>query len=129
MGWAGECTLQNHWPKLDISTGALQEQWLHNAGWWKNHSAEWDNNSCPGKDAPVYMGYSMRTPEWRYTAWMPWDVDKQEARCESEPYAVELYDQSEMSNDFNQCEIENVANQNTDLVMKLHNQMKDFFKK
>ena len=34
-----------------------------------------------------------------------------------------------MSNDFNQCEIENVANQNTDLVMKLHDQMKDFFKK
>ena len=95
----------------------------------QNHSAEWDNNSCPGKGAPVYMGYSMRTPEWRYTAWMPWDVDKQEARWESEPYAVELYDQSEMSNDFNQCEIENVANQNTDLVMTLHDQMKDFFKK
>ena len=33
-----------------------------------------------GKGAPAYMGYSMRTPEWRYTAWMPWDEDKQEAR-------------------------------------------------
>ena len=37
-----------------------------------NASAQWDNNSCSNSSKPgappTYMGYSIRTPEWRYTS-------------------------------------------------------------
>ena len=100
-----------------------------------NMSALWDDNACHEKSEVIYMGYSVRVPNWRYTAWLEWKDGK--GKWDGEPYAVELYDHqrddqpqgSGTENDFDQCEIENVANKNPDLVKKLHQQLKDFFDK
>ena len=94
-----------------------------------NMSALWDDNGCSSKDKMAYMGYSMRTPEWRYTAWMNWDIEKRKAKWDEEPYAVELYDHSgppEIANDFNHCEIVNVADNNKEIVQQFHEQLKAF---
>ena len=98
----------------------------------KNMSALWDDNECSSKDKMAYMGYSMRTPYWRYTAWMNWDIEKRKAKWNEEPYAVELYDHNgppEVANDFNQCEIENVADKNKEMVQEFQEQLKAFFNK
>ena len=98
-----------------------------------NMSAQWDDNGCQEKSTvPSYMGYSMRTPEWRYTSWMPWDVEAMKAKWNEEPYAVELYDHSgdpDIENDFNQSDLENVAAQHADVVKKMQEQLKAFFNK
>ena len=98
-----------------------------------NMTDQWDNNSCPNvPTVPAYMGYSMRTPEWRYTSWMPWDAKAMKAKWDEKPYAVELYDHSgdpDKENDFNQSDVENVASQNEEIVNKLQEQMKAFFNK
>ena len=94
---------------------------------------EWDNNSCSKNDKVQYMGYSVRVLNWRYTAWMKWEDGK--AEWDSKPYAVELYDHHNSDsvdgteNDFNQCEIENVADENPDVVQKLQEQLKKMFEK
>jgi len=38
-----------------------------------------------------YMGLSMRTAEWRYTEWLPWDFESGTATS-WEPVGIELYD-------------------------------------
>lgn len=98
-------------------------------------SPQWDHNGCnvDAEERVQFMGYSVRVPNWRYTAWMEWNENK--AKWDKIPYAVELYDHHESDaisgteNDFNQCEIENVADRNPDIVKMLHNQLKDFFDK
>ena len=100
-----------------------------------NKSAEWDSNGCEkSKDIPIYMGYSIRTPEWRYTAWMSFDYKSLKADWSKDPHAVELYDHRgdpDTENDHNQSEVENVASlsQNSDVVQQLQKQLKVFFKK
>ena len=99
-----------------------------------NHSAEWDDNSCNSNidNEQAYMGYSMRTPEWRYTSWMEWDIKERKAKWDKEPHAAELYDHrgpADAENDFNNCEIENVAEENKDIVSKLQQQLREFFDK
>ncbi|XP_019859030.1 PREDICTED: iduronate 2-sulfatase-like [Amphimedon queenslandica] len=94
---------------------------------------QWDNNTCSKNAEVQYMGYSVRVLNWRYTAWMKWEDGK--AKWESKPYAVELYDHHNSDstdgtgNDFNQCEIENVADENPDIVQKLQEQLKKMFEK
>lgn len=98
----------------------------------RSMTAQWDNNTCSKSSKMVYMGYSMRTPEWRYTAWMPWDMTSRRALWNKEPYAVELYDHSgpaAVENDFNQSEVANVAQDHPDIVDELHQQLKTFFDK
>ena len=99
----------------------------------RNMTVQWDDNECSSSPTvPALMGYSMRTPEWRYTAWMNWDVSARKALWDKEPYAVELYDHSgdpDIENDFNQCEITNVAKNNEDVVKELQQKLKDFFSK
>ena len=98
-----------------------------------NMTAQWDDNGCSKiSKVPSYMGYSMRTPQWRYTSWMPWDVEAMKAKWDEKPYAVELYDHSgdpDAENDFNQSDIENVASQHEDIVEKMQEQMRAFFDK
>ena len=98
-----------------------------------NMTAQWDDNECSEKPtAPAYMGYSMRTPEWRYTSWMPWDVKAMKAKWDEKPYAVELYDHSgdpDVENDFNQSDLENIAVQHEDIVSQLQAELKAFFNK
>jgi hypothetical protein len=38
------------------------------------------------------MGYSVRTPDWRYTEWEIWDGVKLAANWSAPPAARELYD-------------------------------------
>lgn len=98
-----------------------------------NKTTQWDDNGCGNsKNVPIYMGYSIRTPEWRYTSWMPWSRDTLKADWSKSPYAIELYDHRgnpQLENDPNQSELENVAAQNTDVVKTLQTQLKKFFKK
>lgn len=98
-----------------------------------NKTAQWMDNGClNSKNIPIYMGYSVRTPDWRYTSWMPWDRKSMEADWSKDPYAVELYDHSKnpaVENDHNQSDLENVAEKNKDVVEKLQMQLKVFFKK
>lgn len=51
---------------------------------------DWYLNDC--NDVPsrlfTHMGYSIRTTEWRFTAWFQWNV----SRPHQEPVALELYD-------------------------------------
>ena len=98
-----------------------------------NKTIQWENNGCSGsKNVPVYMGYSVRTPEWRYTSWMPWDRKTTKVDWSKKPYAIELYDHSgdpESENDHNQSDVENVAAQHEDIVKQLQAQLKTFFKK
>ena len=80
-------------------------------------SAQWSDNGCSNEhDAPTYMGYSTRTPEWRYTSWMPWDREAMKAKWDEKPYAVELYDHHDSGpgnpdpeNDYNLSDVENIA--------------------
>ena len=102
-----------------------------------NASAQWDDNECSNKhDAPTYMGYSIRTPEWRYTSWMPWDREAMKAKWDEKPYAVELYDHHDSGpgnpdpeNDYNLSDVENIAAKNEDIVEQLQAQLKAFFDK
>ena len=100
----------------------------------KENIAEWDNNSCSAnnKDERTYMGYSIRVPDWRYTAWMSWDRSTRKSNWDEHPYAIELYSHGgspEAENDFNSCEFENVADVNQDVVALIHQQLKNFFSK
>ena len=98
-----------------------------------NMSAQWDDNGCEMQSSvPSYMGYSMRSPQWRYTSWMLWDVEARKAKWDEKPYAVELYDHSgdpDVENDFNQSDLENVAAQHEDVVKDMQEQLKAFFNK
>ena len=98
-----------------------------------NVTIQWDNNGCSNEHTtPTYMGYSVRTPEWRYTSWMPWDRSAMKAKWDEKPYAVELYDHGgdpDEENDYNQSDVENVVAQNEDIVEKLQAQLKAFFDK
>ena len=100
-----------------------------------NASAQWDDNSCSNDhDVPTYMGYSIRTPEWRYTSWMSWDREAMKAKWYDKPYALELYDHRDSGNpdsenDFNLSDVENIAAQNEDIVEQLQAQLKTFFDK
>ena len=54
---------------------------------------EWEDNSC-GDKATIdkhFMGYSIRTTAWRYTAWVDWGA-KKDKRFWSHVHATELYD-------------------------------------
>eukprot|EP01065_Artemidia_motanka_P017535 TRINITY_DN2098_c0_g1_i1.p1 TRINITY_DN2098_c0_g1~~TRINITY_DN2098_c0_g1_i1.p1 ORF type:complete len:645 (+),score=198.09 TRINITY_DN2098_c0_g1_i1:62-1936(+) len=44
------------------------------------------------KEDFTYMGYSLRSPEWRYTEWAVWDGAKLKPKWGTMPNATELYD-------------------------------------
>lgn len=80
----------------------------------------WYLNNCEGVPAEniSFMGYSVRTADWRFTQWFPWNG----ARCEAnfdEPLASELYShegQQPFPIDFDGWENENVAANHADVV-------------
>lgn len=61
----------------------------------------------------THMGYSIRTADWRYTAWYPWDGARLCARWAADTLtAAELYDhrgEAAFPSDFDAGERENVA--------------------
>ena len=82
------------------------------------------------------MGYSMRTPQWRYTEWLRWNCSVHDPMsCDgasvvpqwSKPIGVELYNHSgDPSRDFTTYENENLADQEDlqDIVAQLHEDLK-----
>ena len=75
-----------------------------------------------------YMGYSVRTLEWRYTVWYEWDGDNLKPLC-GKKYAEELYDhQGDDSSNMDEWENENLAAANPDISRTLRMQINSFFK-
>eukprot|EP00051_Salpingoeca_urceolata_P009679 m.117620 g.117620 ORF g.117620 m.117620 type:complete len:544 (+) comp16405_c0_seq1:48-1679(+) len=92
---------------------------------------EWDHNECGAyKDKKTYMGYTMRNNQWRYTAWVPYNVTTFKGDWDAAPHAQELYNHTGAELfDFNESELDNVANDPTfqSVVQQLHQQLRDFF--
>lgn len=74
-----------------------------------------------------YMGYSVRTPAWRYTLWVHWD-NATLAPVWGGPSAEELYGHvDDTSSSFDRWENVNVAADNPKVVKSLRKQIVDFF--
>ena len=88
------------------------------------------------------MGYTVRTMDWRYTAWMAWDGSKQRGRwedCDTQLSrsrnvsfcARELYahPEHEDMSDFESFELHNLASDaaHKDVMNKLHKQLQAHF--
>jgi iduronate 2-sulfatase len=93
---------------------------------------DWALNNC--EDVPVvnitYMGYSVRTLEYRLTQWYSWDKINCVAEWDPAPYAVELYNHTghEDPGDFDGWENENIAAQAPDVVRALEAKLLARFK-
>ncbi|GMI46197.1 hypothetical protein TrCOL_g1448 [Triparma columacea] len=93
----------------------------------KDMDQPWKSNGIGHDESEtfLFMGYSIRVDEWRYTEWYPWDQDKLVARFDEPVYARELYDwrgvESEFM-DYDFVENLNVAEreENEDIVDQLH---------
>ncbi len=73
------------------------------------------------------MGYSIRTKEWRYTLWLPWDGELLEAKWEGD-YADELYDhKGDDSSEFGKYELINLAAERQDVVQELRTKLRAHF--
>ena len=93
----------------------------------KSMDEPWAHNSIDHKepDEFMYMGYSVRVSDWRYTAWFEWNAADKVAAFDRPVYATELYDyrgvESEMI-DYDLVENSNVAasEKTSEVVGKLH---------
>ena len=77
----------------------------------------------------TYMGFSVRSHQFRYTAWLPWPDKSQEPDWSSEPFR-ELYDHhSDTGVDFDSMDVINVAYQPTyeKATAAMHEQCRHFF--
>lgn len=76
-----------------------------------------------------YMGYSIRVPDWRYTAWVAWNGTSLKPLWD-QVQARELYPhEGDMGTSFDDFENENVADQpqHAALVQQLHQQLQQAF--
>ncbi len=74
-----------------------------------------------------FMGYSIRTKEWRYTLWLAWDRELLEAKWDGD-YADELYDhKGDDSSEFGKYEQINLAAERQDVVQELRTKLKAHF--
>jgi iduronate 2-sulfatase len=96
----------------------------------------WAHNSVDHVEADgfLYMGYSVRVDEWRYTEWYPWDGNNTKAVFDEGIYASELYDYrgvvSELI-DYDLVENLNVADleENAEVVTRLNGLLMGQFNK
>lgn len=73
----------------------------------------YDNTNCTKGDVH-YMGFSIRSVDWRYTAWYPFDVKANCADMSADPFALELYDhRDDDGTDFDAFGNNNVAGDST----------------
>lgn len=82
------------------------------------------------KEDIAYMGYSIRTAQWRYTEWAKWNGNKLKPDW-SKLAGVELYDHTndtpeDSKTSFEQFENKNVADAHADIVSKLSKQLHAF---
>lgn len=84
------------------------------------------------KDSPneiSAMGYSMRTKDFRYTAWLRMDRKKMQPMWDSPPLEEDLFDhRNETLADFTHRETRNIAGGNTAIVMELREKLVSFLK-
>ena len=90
----------------------------------KNISTPWDDtSSCVHTDRTKFtaMGYSVRTNDWRYTAWLHWDGKHLVGDFSQPPIGVELYSHvGDDGTDFDAFENENVVLKNPDVAKSMH---------
>ena len=83
-------------------------------------------NYTPASDFD-FMGYSIRTKDWRYTIWLPWDGKILEATWDGD-YADELYDHAgDDSSAFGKYEQVNMAAERQDVAKMLRRKLKAYF--
>ena len=83
-------------------------------------------NYTPASDFD-FMGYSIRTKDWRYTIWLPWDGEILEAIWDRD-YADELYDHAgDDSSVFCKYEQVNMAAERQDVAKTLRRKLKAYF--
>jgi len=93
--------------------------------WITNTSAMWMNNWCEfvDKSEIPWMGFSMRTKDWRYTEWAQWNGTSLTPHWGTNA-GVELYDhRGDGGTDFDATENVNVAKQNAGVVAQLAKQL------
>eukprot|EP00055_Hartaetosiga_balthica_P008669 m.32958 g.32958 ORF g.32958 m.32958 type:complete len:737 (-) comp6423_c0_seq2:179-2389(-) len=105
--------------------------------WWPNVTLgkpDYIWNNCENVPAPniSYMGYSIRSQEYRYTAWFNWNGKNCSVDFSSKPYAVELYSHVNHTSypiDFDNFENENIVNEieMKDIVQALHTRLVTHF--
>lgn len=75
-----------------------------------------------------FMGYSVRTPQWRYTLWLPWNASRLVADWRSASFAQELYaHDGDDSTDMDRWENVNVALDQPTVARRLREQLEGFF--
>jgi iduronate 2-sulfatase len=96
----------------------------------KEGQPDWESNGIDHDDPSlfIYMGYSVRSDDWRYTEWRVWDgTALKVANWDDVAYATELYDwrqcdaQCNADMDYDSWELINVVNatENEDVVAQL----------
>ena len=85
-------------------------------------------NNAP-KTTFDYMGYSVRTPQWRYTLWVRWDNVTLTPIWDG-PSAEELYGHvGDNSSSFDEWENVNQARTNTAAAGQMRAQLESFFRR
>ncbi len=75
------------------------------------------------------MGYSIRTPEWRYTRWILWNKTKLVGEWDGD-YADELYNHvGDDGSNMDLYENLNMVSSHPNVVKQLSQQLRNFFDK
>ena len=96
------------------------------------YAPDWAMNNC--EDVPVanitYMGYTIRTPDWRFVEWYVWNGETCVAEWDMVAHATELYSHTGHTDpgDFDNYENDNVADSNIPIVTQLRAQLWTKFK-
>ena len=84
-------------------------------------------NNVP-KEEFDYMGYSLRTKEWRYTVWLVWNQTSLRPEWDASESEEELYSHhGDDSEDMDKWENENLANSQPQIAAALRKQLRTFF--
>jgi len=135
LGWVLRAATDDEARRLSKQSGVGKEAVISQFGrcpleadgktWITNTSEMWMNNWCEFVDRSEipWMGYSMRTADWRYTEWAQWDGEGLRPNWDVNA-GVELYDhRGDDGTDFDATENVNVASANPKVVAALSKQL------
>ena len=90
--------------------------------WFKWEVCKGGNWEWNEHNERTYMGYSLRTNDWRYTVWVPWSSKKYAAEWDQDWGGEELYDHRDPrcneKGNFDLCETKNLAKEESLLPVK-----------
>ena len=118
-GGAGKAAVLSQFGRCPLAADKAHPAWITNT------SEMWMNNWCEFVDRSEipWMGFSMRTAEWRYTEWAAWNGTALRPDWSTNA-GVELYDhRGDNGTNFDATENVNVAKQNADIVAQLSTQL------